>query len=66
MTPFELDLECQPKAPVDFLRAPDSQIESVNEFRQRMGEMLRDGQFAPEIAKARQSAYGMSISDPHP
>lgn len=66
ITPFEVDPSCQQKAPVDMLRAAESQIESLNDFRQRMAETQRGALFDHQIGKARNSAHNSRKSDPKP
>lgn len=65
MTPFEADLSWLPKAPVDMLKVRDWTVESVNEFRQILGEITRDAKFAHECSKAIQSAYVPRRTQPH-
>lgn len=65
MTEFEEDLGWLPKAPVNLLHARESTLESANESKQRMVEIMRDVKFAHELSKARQSAYSARTTKPH-
>lgn len=65
MAPFEVDLGWKPKAPTDFLHAKVYSNDSINQFKERMSKSFRDAKFAHEVAKARQSAYIASKSQPN-
>lgn len=56
LSPFQVDIGWQPKAPVDILfRAPTPQ-ETLGDFRDRLSSVMTDTQYAHKLAKARQKA----------
>lgn len=46
MTPFQVELGCKRKSPVDFRSGSDSTTESEDEFLHRMAAALMDAIFA--------------------
>ncbi len=56
MSPFEVDLGWNPKAPIDILARNDCHVETVTEFKSRLNESLNDAKFSYQVSKARQSA----------
>ena len=55
-SPFELDLGCVPKSPLDFISGSEDPVESVDELRQKLKSSLEDAQFSYKVSKARQAA----------
>lgn len=56
MSPFEVDLGWQPKAPLDSLFTGSTTVESLMDFRDRLQMVFDDASYAHELAKARQTA----------
>ena len=46
MTPFEMDLEQNPKSPLDMLSGSEVSLESLSEFEERLKTSLEAAQFA--------------------
>lgn len=65
MSPFEIDFRRSQKSHVDMFQSQDSKIDSANEFKKRMRELLCDANFTHEISKERKSAYGARKEQTH-
>lgn len=52
-----MDLGWKRRTLFDLLQKADSEVEGVNEFKDRIKAAEKDARFAHELAKARQSAH---------
>ncbi len=53
MYPFEMNLDWNPKPPIDTLARNDCHIETDTELKSRLNESLNDAQFSCQVSKAR-------------
>ncbi len=56
MSPFEMDLGCVPKSPLDMVSGVNTSIESVNELKTDLRLSLQDAQYSYSISRARNAA----------
>ena len=65
MSPFEIDLGCNPKSPLDLLAGPEDKNEIVEKFKVNLKTSLEDALYAYKISKAGQTARSSIKDKPH-
>ena len=60
VSPFEADLGCVSRSPLDFISGSEVPVESVEELKQKLKSSLDDAQFSFKVSKARQAAEASS------
>lgn len=57
MSPFELNLKCTPKSPLDILDRSSILLQNLEDYRVNLKFSLESAKFAHKVAKDRQAAY---------
>lgn len=56
LSPFKIDLVCNPKASIDILFQAPLQLEGLKDFRDRLASVFSDAQYSHRLAIAWQTA----------